>query len=77
MLGINDEGLNNKIALACHKGRMWQLYSRINSIKSPGLGADNVSDPRLMSQWFAQSCSHSSLRFCSQNGGGASICLLT
>ena len=42
MLGVNGEGLKNKIILACHKGRMWQLYSRRNSIKSPVLGAGNV-----------------------------------
>ena len=77
MLRVNGEGLKNKIALTCHKGRMWQLYSRINSIKSPALGAGNVSEPRLMSQRFAQSCAHNSVRFCSQGRGGASICLLT
>lgn len=38
MLGVNDEGSKNKIVSACHKGRMWQLYSRSNSIKSPALG---------------------------------------
>jgi hypothetical protein len=77
MLVVNGEGLKNKIVLTCHKGRMWQLCSKTNSVKSPALGADNFSEPRLMSQWFAQSCAHNSGRLCSQSGGGASICLLT
>jgi hypothetical protein len=65
MLGVNGEGLKNKLALVCHKGRMWQLYSRSNSIKSPALGAGTVSEPRLLSQWFAQSCARRSVCFCS------------
>ena len=76
MSGVNGEGLKNKITLTYNKGRMWQLYSRSNSIKSPALGAGNVSEPRLMSQWFAQSCARRSVCFCNRSGGGASIRLL-
>ena len=75
MLGVNGEALKNKIALVCHKGRMWQLYSRSNPLKSPALGAGNVSEPRL-SQWFAQSCARRSVCFSNQSVGGASIRLL-
>jgi hypothetical protein len=47
---VQDDSQRGKFSVLQHKEQSGREYSRINSTKFPALGADNVSEPRLMSQ---------------------------
>jgi len=47
---VQDDSQRGKFSVLQHKEQNGRDYSRINPTKSPASGADNVSEPRLMSQ---------------------------